>query len=176
LIANAKAKFLEHTKEWTSSYERLLAVWEDGSAQQKEKAFLNAIAYQAQELSRTTVIESLASYRFLPRYGFPIGLQALRLPNNSFRGGQSSVKLERDGTIALNEYVPGSRLLAGGRIYASHGLIRSFEKDGGGFGLTRYRYECTHGHVFYDVHAGVAECRTCSAPERIDSLRGVWRV
>ena len=116
LIANAKAKFLDHTKEWTSSYERLLAVWEEGSAQQKEKAFLNAIAYQAQELSRTTVIESLASYRFLPRYGFPIGLQALRLPNNSFRGGQSSVKLERDGTIALNEYVPGSRLLAGGEF------------------------------------------------------------
>jgi DEAD/DEAH box helicase domain-containing protein len=76
------------------------------------------------------------------------------------------VKLERDGTIALNEYVPGSRLLAGGRIYASHGLIRSFEKDGGGFGLTRYRYECTHGHVFYDVHSGVSECRTCSAPLR----------
>jgi hypothetical protein len=166
LIANARARFLEHTKEWTSNYERLLAVWEEGSAQQKEKAFLNAIAYQAQELSRTTVIESLASYRFLPRYGFPIGLQALRLPNNSFRGGQSSVKLERDGTIALNEYVPGSRLLAGGRIYASHGLIRSFEKDGGGFGLTRYRYECTHGHVFYDVHAGAGECRTCSAPLR----------
>jgi DEAD/DEAH box helicase domain-containing protein len=85
LITNAKTMFLEHTNEWTSSYERLLAVWDEGSAQQKEKAFLNAVAYQAQELSRTTVIESLASYRFLPRCGFPIGLQALRLPINSFR-------------------------------------------------------------------------------------------
>jgi hypothetical protein len=68
--------------------------------------------------------------------------------------------------VALNEYVPGSRLLAGGRIYASHGLIRSFEKDGGGFGLTRYRFECTHGHVFYEMHTGVTQCRTCSAPLR----------
>ena len=118
------------------------------------------------ELLRTTVIESLASFRFLPRNGFPIGLQALRLPNNSFKGGHSSVKLERDGMLALNEYVPGSRLLAGGRIYASHGLIRSFEKDGGGFGITRYRFECTQGHVFYEVHARASQCRTCSAPLR----------
>jgi hypothetical protein len=166
LIADAKTVFLEHTKEWILSYDRLIDVWEEGSVKGKEKAYLNAIAYQAQELSMTTVIECLASYRFLPRYGFPIGVQALRLPNNSFRGGKSSVKLERDGTVALNEYVPGSRLLAGGRIYASHGLIRSFEKDGGGFGLTRYRFECTHGHVFYDVHSGTTQCRTCSAPLR----------
>jgi DEAD/DEAH box helicase domain-containing protein len=68
--------------------------------------------------------------------------------------------------VALNEYVPGSRLLAGGRIYASHGLIRSFERGGGGFGLTRYRFECTHGHVFYEMHTGVTQCRTCSAPLR----------
>jgi DEAD/DEAH box helicase domain-containing protein len=166
LITNAKTMFLEHTKDWTSSYERLLAAWEEGSTQQKERALLNAIAYQAQELSRTTVIESLASFRFLPRYGFPIGLQALRLPNNSFKGGHSSVKLERDGMLALNEYVPGSRLLAAGRIYASHGLIRSFEKDGGGFGITRYRFECTQGHVFYEVQAGASQCRTCSSPLR----------
>jgi hypothetical protein len=55
--------------------------------------------------------------------------------------------------LALNEYFPGSRLLAGGRIYSSHGVIRSFEPDGGGFGLTRYRFECTRGHVFYDMQA-----------------------
>jgi hypothetical protein len=166
LISAAKEAFAEHIKQWISNYDRLLAGWDKASSQQTERALLNAIAYQAQELSRTTVIESLASSRFLPRYGFPIGLQALRLPNNSFKGGQSSVKLERDGMLALNEYVPGSRLLAGGRIYASHGLIRSFEKDGGGFGITRYRFECTHGHVFYEVHAAAAQCQLCSAPLR----------
>jgi hypothetical protein len=75
--------------------------------------------------------------------------------------------------LALNEYVPGSRLLAGGRIYASHGVIRSFDPDGGGFGLTRYRFECTRGHVFYDVHAEATQCRTCAAQLRSNRGRPV---
>ena len=146
----------------------MLTAWDDArTTHSSDRALLNAIAYQAQELGRTTVIEQFASSRFLPRYGFPIGVQALRLPNNSFgRDGKSAVKLERDGMLALNEYVPGSRLLAGGRIYTSHGLVRSFEREGGGFGLTHFRFECTHGHIFFDTRRNVAECRTCSAPLR----------
>lgn len=164
LIAKARTHFDAHMKEWQENYARLLKAWEGARGDQENRPVLNAIAYQAHELCRMTVIETLATARFLPRYGFPIGLQALRLPNNSFRGGESTVKLERDGMLALNEYVPGSRLLAGGRIYASHGLIRSFDPDAGGFGLTRFRFECTRGHTFYDVHANTSDCRLCDAP------------
>ena len=172
-IARAKAQFSESIEEWINSYQRLLTAWQEARQRENNRAVLNAIAYQAQELATTTVIEALASARFLPRYGFPIGLQALRLPHNSFRDGNSTVKLERDGMLALNEYVPGSRLLAGGRIYASHGVIRSFDPDGGGFGLTRYRFECTRGHVFYDVHAEATQCRPCAAPLRSNRGRPV---
>jgi DEAD/DEAH box helicase domain-containing protein len=172
-INRAKRIFSECIGEWLTSYNRLLAAWQDARARENNRAVLSAIAYQAQELSTTTVIEALAAARFLPRYGFPIGLQALRLPHNSFRDGNSTVKLERDGMLALNEYVPGSRLLAGGRIYASHGVIRSFDPDGGGFGLTRYRFECTRGHVSYEVQADATQCRTCAAQLR--SNRG-WPV
>jgi DEAD/DEAH box helicase domain-containing protein len=166
LITNARKAFADRMKEWATNYSRLLTAWESARNQPDGRAVLNAIAYQAQELALETVIEALGSSRFLPRYGFPIGLQALRLPNNSFRGGESRVKLERDGMLALNEYVPGSRLLAGGRIYSSHGLIRSFDPEGGGFGLTRYRLECTRGHTFYDVHATSSACRMCDSPLR----------
>ena len=166
LISNAKMHFEAHMKEWTDNYLRLLKAWENTRSDLENRPALNAIAYQAQELCRMTVIEALATARFLPRYGFPIGLQALRLPNNSFRGGESTVKLERDGMLALNEYVPGSRLLAGGRIYSSHGIIRSFDPAGGGFGLTRFRYECTRGHTFYDVHATATDCRLCNSQLR----------
>ncbi len=168
LIKKARETFLKCLREWTTSFDRVLTAWDDArTTHSSDRALLNAIAYQAQELGRTTVIEQFASSRFLPRYGFPIGVQALRLPNNSFgRDGKSAVKLERDGMLALNEYVPGSRLLAGGRIYTSHGLVRSFEREGGGFGLTHFRFECTHGHIFFDTRRNVAECRTCSAPLR----------
>lgn len=170
LVANARTVFADLMKHWLANYDRLLTAWENARNQPDSRAVLNAISYQAQELALTTVIETLGSSRFLPRYGFPIGLQALRLPNNSFRGGESTVKLERDGMLALNEYVPGSRLLAGGRIYSSHGLIRSFDPEGGGFGITRYRFECTRGHTFYDVHSTCTDCRMCDS--RLRSNRG----
>jgi DEAD/DEAH box helicase domain-containing protein len=170
LIERAKKSFVQCIEEWRTSYDRLLTAWQNARTQENNRAVLNAIAFQTQELSKMTVIEALASARFLPRYGFPIGLQALRLPHSSFREGNSTVKLERDGMLALNEYVPGSRLLAGGRIYSSHGVICSFDPDGGGFGLTRYRFQCTRGHVFYEVHADAAQCRTCAA--QIRSNRG----
>jgi DEAD/DEAH box helicase domain-containing protein len=172
-VDRAKGFFSLCISEWLTSYNRLLAAWQEARQRENNRAVLSAIAYQAQELSTTTVIETLASARFLPRYGFPIGLQALRLPHNSFRDGHSTVKLERDGMLALNEYVPGSRLLAGGRIYASHGVIRSFDPDGGGFGLTRYRFECTRGHVSYEVQADATQCKTCAAQLRSNRGRPV---
>ncbi len=118
--------------------------------------------------------------RFLPRYGFPIGLQALRVPPGSFGWHNSgSVKLERDGVIALSEYVPGSQLLAGGRIFSSHGLARSFDKDGGNFGITYFRFECNAGHILYKTQRELASCMDgCSSFLRStrgkphDSLRG----
>jgi hypothetical protein len=67
--------------------------------------------------------------------------------------------------LALNEYVPSSKLLAGGRIYASRGLVRSFESDGG-FGLVKFRFECTEGHIFYEAHDRATQCRICSSPLR----------
>ena len=167
LLAKVKEGFKALISQWRTDFDRLVDAWTNANSKQSERSLLNAIAYQVQELGKTTVIEQLASSRFLPRYGFPIGLQALRLPHQSFgQNGHDAVKLERDGMLALNEYVPGSRLLAGGRIYTSHGLVRSFEKDGGGFGLTHFRFNCIRGHVFYDTHLQVNECRICSSPLR----------
>ncbi len=161
LIAGAKTAFEKHSQAWIASYKLLLKQWDNSS----DNSFRNAIAYQVLELSRTAVIESLATSRVLPRYGFPIGVQALRIPQSGVNYGQSYVKLERDGILALNEYVPGSKLLAGGRIYASHGLVRSFDPDGG-FGLVKFRFECTEGHVFYEANDRATQCRICSSPLR----------
>jgi DEAD/DEAH box helicase domain-containing protein len=121
---------------------------------------LNAIAYQAEELAGNAVIEELASLRYLPRYGFPIGLQALRTAGGAFpREGKGSVKLERDGMTALGEYVPGSQLLAGGRIFSSRGIARSFDKDESRtFGITWYRFDCTAGHSFYKTQSSRDSC------------------
>lgn len=167
LIANAHATFCEGMSDWLTNYDRLLAEWQkcSGSSDQRSKG--RAIAYQVRTLSKLTVIEQLANLRFLPRYGFPIGLQALRLPRHGFGKDGSGVKLERDGMLALNEYVPGSRLLAGGKVYRSRGVARF---DGDAFGLRHFRYKCQRGHVFYDLQAERSDCKLCST--KLNSARG----
>jgi hypothetical protein len=166
LIAEAEAVLREGIEDWVKSYDLLVNEWQKCSDGPVDRPKRNSLAYQVQEMAKTTVIEQLANMRFLPRYGFPIGLQALRLPPSGFgEKGDSSVKLERDGMLALNEYVPGSRVLAGGKVFRSRGVMRSFDHDGA-FGLRYYRYECHRGHVFYDTQAKLTDCRVCAGKLR----------
>ena len=51
-----------------------------------------------------------------------------------------------------------SQLLAGGRIFSSHGLARSFDKNGGNFGITYFRFECNSGHVLYKTQRDLTSC------------------
>jgi hypothetical protein len=60
LIERAKKFFIQCINEWTTTYNRLLTAWQNARTQQNNRAALNAIAFQAQELSKTTVIEALA--------------------------------------------------------------------------------------------------------------------
>lgn len=58
-----------------------------------------------------TVIEALADKQFLPRYGFPISVQKLRvlIPAEDGSGKtreEDQYRLERGGLLALREYVP----------------------------------------------------------------------
>jgi hypothetical protein len=75
-----------------------------------------------------TTISSLSEAGVLPRYGFPIGLNSLKViePNANWGGADNSehrTKLERSSLQALREYVPGSCILVGGRYVKSCGLL-----------------------------------------------------
>jgi DEAD/DEAH box helicase domain-containing protein len=159
LIEAVRKSFDQCVERWKQDYNNLVEAWSAEDAKTgRRPELLNAIAHQAGELARNTVIEELASLRFLPRYGFPIGVQALRVPSDNFSRGERSVKLERDGVAALSEYVPGSQLLAGGRIYSSRGLARSFDKEGGNFGVTWYRFECNAGLTLLKTQRELTAC------------------
>jgi DEAD/DEAH box helicase domain-containing protein len=134
--------------KWRDEYENLVKAWEDLRETEKQSV-LNAIAHQANALWKKTVIEELATRRFLPRYGFPIGLQSLTIPD--FRNdAKEPVNLEREGILAVSEYVPGSTVLAAGRTYTSHGLVRSWGATAGGeFGVQLWKYRCLGGHEWY---------------------------
>jgi len=52
LIERAEKSFIQCINEWTTTYNRLLTAWQNARTQQNNGAALNAIAFQAQELSK----------------------------------------------------------------------------------------------------------------------------
>ena len=133
-IASATEIFGGAIGDWREEVKQLREAWEEiperpkGGGIEREMAKANAIHYMVVSLCRITVIEWLAGRRFLPRYGFPINLQRLTV-RKGIEGGSGDnsepnerYRLERGSLLALREYVPGSRVLVGGRVATSRGL------------------------------------------------------
>lgn len=96
---------------------------------------------------------------------------------NSDRDDEQSFKLQRDGAVAIAEYVPGSVIVAGGRYIRSRGVQRGFGQNSEeSVGITRWRYICDDGHskcdhvmAEQDPVCGVEGCtaRMNRSPQRL---------
>lgn len=175
--------FAEAVSEWRRDFEGLRDAWEDVGIKQefssRNKAQAAAIRYQIKLLCDITVIEWLADRCFLPRYGFPINLQTLqvRRPKESGEGSRRDerYKLERSSLLALAEYVPGAKVLAGGKIAVSRGLLKYWTdekvRQDRALGRQQYALKCQErGHI-YLTHDSVAPCPECgSGAERSELL------
>ncbi|HJT56130.1 MAG TPA: DEAD/DEAH box helicase [Ktedonobacteraceae bacterium] len=157
--------------DWRAEYDAMLNTWLllDTSVPHAS-AQANALRYQMRALFETTVIEALADRQFLPRYGFPIGNQRLRVivpdetkGSNKYRE-EDQYRLERSGLLAIGEYVPGSQLLVGGKLITSHGLLKHWTGANidNYLGLTGQYTTCTNGHFYYKIAAGsLGSCPIC---------------
>lgn len=170
LIAQVRADFAECCADWTGDYDGVLGEWKRRAEERgtsRNISQLNALAHQARELWRTTVIEELDTRQFLPRYGFPIGVQALR----TLRGSNNvtdPIRLQRDGILAVSEYVPGSTVLAGGRAVTSRAISQAWRAGSGetGFGKRCWKYRCEAGHTSYSYvqdDSGICAVPGCGA-------------
>ncbi len=161
--------FASAIQSWRSEYDALMLSWY--VSDRREQA--NAIRYQLAALSELTVIEGLADRQFLPRYGFPIGVQKLRViaPDESGRRmrEEDQYRLERPGLLALREYVPGSQLLVGGKLITSHGLLKHW--TGANIdtyvGLRGFYTHCANDHFYYEIAGAIATCPICGAEPKI---------
>ena len=150
-VANA---FHEACADWQGDYDQLLELWRESNNQ----AQANALNYQLQLRHETTVIEALSDRQFLPRYGFPIGVMKLRVmrldEDASGRGRpreEDQFRLERQGLLALREYVPGSQLLVGSQLVTSHGVLKHWtgENIDSAIGIRGQYTRCKSGHLHY---------------------------
>jgi replicative superfamily II helicase len=176
-IDGVQERFSNGIREWREDYDRVVKQWleESESHGTGQRMRMNALARQARELRDETVVEELGNRKFLPRYGFPIGLNSLLVNVGTNR--EHRFKLQRDGGVAVAEYVPGSVIVVGGQFVRSRGVQRAWgsEKDDS-VGVTLWRYTCDDGHSQCLTvlgrpgdHCGVEGCaaKFTGAPERI---------
>jgi hypothetical protein len=165
-VRDVASRFSESAEEWLKDYRRVVDQWqaESESGASAAKFRMNALTHQSRELREATVVEELGNRKFLPRYGFPIGLNSLVV--NEGKEGSGRFKLQRDGAIAVAEYVPGSVVVVGGQFVRSRGVQRAWGNDQDDMvGVTLWRHVCEDGHSKCltvleppDEHCGVDGC------------------
>lgn len=146
-ISGVIERFSGSVQEWKTDFQRVVTQWqaEGASGTTSAKFRMNALARQARELREATVVEELGNRKFLPRYGFPIGLNSLVV--NVGKDGPNKFKLQRDGSVAVAEYVPGSVVIVGGQFVKSRGVQRAWGNDQDDMvGVTLWRHQCEDGH------------------------------
>jgi hypothetical protein len=72
------------------------------------------------DIKRRQLIEFLATYTVIPKYGFPVDI--VELTPYSHIPAAKNIQLERDLRIAISEFAPGSQVVAKGYIWESAGL------------------------------------------------------
>lgn len=172
-LSATKAHFQNAIDEWRKDWEALKDAWlnvDTEAASHRSQA--NFIRKRMQPLGEMTVIETLADRQFLPRYGFPIGLQQLMVQvvdkdrnDRFFVREEDKYRLERAGLVALSEYVPGSQLLAGGKLITSRGLLMHWSGANVGdsaFGYSGQIAKCERGHDYYKLAGNVGVCPLCA--------------
>jgi DEAD/DEAH box helicase domain-containing protein len=167
LLRYASTQLAERVAVWRKQYDRLGAAW-NVAIDSRQVRLARYIRYQMRSLATETVVENLADSGFLPRYGFPVGLLTLHVHESSDEDVEARpedrLRLERQGILALSEYVPGAVLMAGGRQIRSRGLLKHWtgesldqEPD-----LCKTLGTCADEHAFVFFNAG--DCPFCGKP------------
>jgi hypothetical protein len=119
----------------------------------------NAIRYNLKQKYGERLIEIFSTNQILPKYGFPIDVKTLQVINEN--NNKSTFNLSRDSFLALSEYVPDSKILAGGMIVKSKGIAKHFtgENLDEAFGKKGFAYTCSNGHFFLSSHIKVHQCK-----------------
>ena len=159
LVKTTIEQFESAIGRWRADYDPLIEAYTELLNEKQHTAEVRsqawALYYQARKLRDVTVIEALGDRQFMPRYGFPIGVQKLNVLSYDDRRDrviyEDQYRLERPSLLALREYIPGSQLLVGGKLITSRGLMKHWTgalvDDSVGFrGLYA---ECRNEHVYY---------------------------
>jgi len=160
-------KFKKGIEEVTSKYKNELVELLDDWNYAKTSSHKNAIRYNIKQKYQESLIEIFSTNQILPKYGFPIDVKTLQVINQNNNKG--TFNLSRDSFLALSEYVPDSKILAGGMIVKSKGIAKHFtgENLDEAFGEKGFIYTCSNGHFFTSQYTKVHKCKVSSCKGKV---------
>ena len=115
------------------------------------------------------VVETLSRAAVIPTYSFPVHSIHLEIVMERSARGQDdgALQLNRDASMAIAEYAPGSEVVAGGRIWTSAGITRRTMHGGGDVwmdkGFHRVCTTCQHVEIRHEWDAFGDKCPQCGA-------------
>lgn len=115
---------------------------------------------QAQVMRTKYLLGFLGSRNVLPKYGFPVDVVQMQILYHGDEG--KHLQLERDLGLAISEFAPGGKVVAGGKIWTSAGL-----KTVPGKVWPRRGYwvcnDCGRFHDWIDGDKMPDQCQGCGA-------------
>jgi ATP-dependent helicase YprA (DUF1998 family) len=123
-----------------------------------------------EDLRRKQMIEPLANGGVLPKYGFPVDIASL-VPSFISPQQADRVELQRDLSLAIAEYGPGSQVVAGGHVLTSKGVRRPVNNTFGSMQFVSYTCDACgwfwHSLAPEGPQSAVGQktqCENCSQP------------
>ncbi|HEY2575701.1 MAG TPA: DEAD/DEAH box helicase [Streptosporangiaceae bacterium] len=111
-------------------------------------------------ITRRSLIGYLANRNILPKYGFPVDTVELRTAHCDSQVG-ARLELNRDLSVAIHEYAPGSELIAGGVLWRCGGIYRLPGREL----ITRSYTVCRGCQHYREGGAGLEPaCPACGRP------------
>lgn len=151
----------------TAAQQALEQDWYDLEAEREQRlrtgSYVDWIARAQKRIREEQVIARLAAYGALPKYGFPTDLVELALPREVPES--RFLEMQRGLRTAIQEYAPGSEVVAAKKTWKSSGLKRMPGKDW----ETCSYWVCKEcGHFERTISAGdsslSADCPVCHLP------------
>jgi len=91
------------------------------AAEQREYKRAENYDRQLKTLRKRSLLGKLGTYGLIPKYGFPTEVVELKI--RSARKEALALELERDLRLAVSEYAPMNRVVAGGKVWTSRGIV-----------------------------------------------------
>lgn len=158
LFSNLTTRYYSDLAELQSLAKQAFASGRGGS---------DKILGQIKRIERESLIGYLSTGNILPKYGFPVDVVELRIPN------APNIRLSRDLSMAIGEYAPGSQVIADGEVFESTGVYKMR-----GLELPILHYITCHKCYHYAVinrlaptiDESTAHCPLCGVETRIHKM------